>query len=49
MRLASWYIYNTKTLKKVATFGTDRAKALEELNKMDNLGCYAIGCKWFNL
>ena len=49
MRMVHYYIYNTKTLKKVANFGTDRTKAVEELNKMDNLGCYALGMKWFNL
>ena len=49
MRLAQYYIYNTKTLKKVATIGVNRAKAVEELNKLPNTDCYAIGVKWFNL
>ena len=49
MRLVSYYIYNTKTLKKVCNCGTNHAKAVEELNKLDNTECYAIGYKWFNL
>lgn len=49
MRLVHYFIYNTKTLKKVATFGTNRAKAEEELAKLNNTECYALGYKWFNL
>jgi hypothetical protein len=49
MRLPQYYIYNTKTLKKVMTLGVNRAKAVEELNKLPNTECYAIGVKFFNL
>jgi hypothetical protein len=49
MRLPQYYIYNTKTLKKVMTLGVSRAKAVEELNKLPNTECYAIGVKFFNL
>lgn len=49
MRLVQYYIYNTKTLKKVVTVGVNREKAIEELNKLPNAKCYAIGMKWFNL
>ena len=49
MRLVHYFIYNTKTLKKVANFGTNRAKAVEELAKLNNTECYALGYKWFNL
>ena len=48
MRLVHYYIYNTKTLKRVANFGTNRAKAEDELNKLNNTD-YALGYKWFNL
>lgn len=49
MRLVSYYIYNTKTLKKVQTIGVSKEKAIKELNKLPNTECYAIGMKWFNL
>lgn len=49
MRLTQWYIYNTKTFKKVATFGTNWNKAVEELNKLNDKECYALGCGWFSL
>jgi hypothetical protein len=49
MRIVHHYIYNTKTLKKVAKFGCNRAKAVKALNEMDNTECYAIGCSWHNI
>ena len=49
MRLVQYYIYNTKTLEKIANFGVNREKAVKALSEMDNLGCYALGMKWFNL